>query len=688
MSTFLHLRRLFLFAAPPRGRRRFAAALIALLIGLAGLGDFADADSLTPGRPASDPRRIEPAYWRERIFFIPFQPDPQQFLAGSTREVRLLISRDGVSWNLLQQARPEVRGFSYHAPGDGEYYFAVQVVDASGRLTPPTITEPQLRVVVDGAEPELRLEAVAAAAGAAAVRYDIRDPQLAAESLQIEVREGAGPWRSVQVGPPDLQRPGRLRGQVTWGPATGSAGLTFRAVVRDRAGNTATAETTVGSATSADPEVNLPLSPPAMPYQNDPGAPAADDGPSLGPATAGLPSDSFRTPSLLPNWGAVDSVASASPPQEWPASNAPATFARAHDNAAGPLVAGSNSGWQTGTNSAGRPAPPPENSYSPYSSQSDPAAPRNQPDNSLAAAPALSNNMPRSGRTVFGSDPFAASDRTVVDEAASRPLAAPPVLPSHPSSPFAFAASATPVVDPPAQSGINWAGNGGGPGGELPAGAMQVNSRTFDVEYDVATAGDWGVARVELWGTADNGATWSNFAVDSDSRSPVRVTTPGAGLFGMRIVVHGANAAALPPPAAGARPELYVYVDLYPPGVNLLGAERGEGDQADQLRIRWAASDSHLSDRPITILYSSYETGPWSTAAANLENTGEFFWRLQRHLPDRLFLRIEATDQAGNVGVAESKNPVAIEAPQPVGHLRGVRPSTPASPTVTSPFGG
>ena len=93
------------------------------------------------------------------------------------------------------------------------------------------------------------------------------------------------------------------------------------------------------------------------------------------------------------------------------------------------------------------------------------------------------------------------------------------------------------------------------------------------------------------------------------------------------------------------------------------------------LRIRWSASDSNLAERPVTILYSSHETGPWSTAAANLENSGEFHWRLQRHLPERLFLRVEVRDQAGNIGFAQLKNPVLLEAPQPVGRLRAVRPA-------------
>lgn len=661
-------------------------------------------------------RQLEPSYWRERIFFIPFQPDPQQFLAGSTRVVRLLMSRDGVRWQVLQEARPGVRGFSFHAPGDGEYFFAVQVEDNRGRRTPETVDAPQLRVVVDGAQPEIRLEAGPGPAGAIVLRYDVRDVQLAAESFRIEAREGAGPWRGVQVGPPDVSRGNRLAGHVTWARAASGSGVEFRATVSDRAGNSAVAITTgradrTPDAISADGPVLTPHdprdadadnAPPSLPNTflpsdaNLPNGPSLDgptlDGPALGPAASyrsGRSGDPFGgpTPAFDRAAAASPSIASAGA-QEWPASNAVNAGNAAATRGGSTQFHGETFGGGGGANVADRPAPPLNNSYA----AADAAPPQptwaRTAGGGLATADSSESQPVRRGdRTVFAGDPFAASDRSTVGEAASRPIFAAPTLPPAQSNPFFNASTAAAQGAAAGPADREWLGNSRGPHGELPPGTMMVNTRTFDVDYDVNTAGDWGVARVELWGTSDNGDTWSSFAVDPDSRSPLRVTTPGAGLFGMRIVVHGANAAAVPPPAAGARPEMFVYVDLYPPSVNLLGAERGTGDAADQLRIRWTASDSLLAERPVTILYSSYESGPWSTAAANLENTGEFHWRLQRHLPERLFLRIEAVDQAGNVGVAVSPQPVHIEAPQPVGRLRGVR-ATESMGSSTSPFSG
>ncbi len=80
------------------------------------------------------------------------------------------------------------------------------------------------------------------------------------------------------------------------------------------------------------------------------------------------------------------------------------------------------------------------------------------------------------------------------------------------------------------------AANGMLPPGERP---LMVNSRSFDLEYDVEGVGPSGIARVELWGTRDGGRSWSSYGIDNDNRSPIRANVDGEGLYGFRIVVQG-----------------------------------------------------------------------------------------------------------------------------------------------------
>lgn len=225
-----------------------------------------------------------------------------------------------------------------------------------------------------------------------------------------------------------------------------------------------------------------------------------------------------------------------------------------------------------------------------------------------------------------------------------------------------------PVPLPPTEDSA-WASTGRDPGESL-----LVNARTFDVEYDLQEVGSWGVAKVELWGTQDGGKTWQSYGVDPDNRSPARVTVPSGGTFGFRIVVEGANGVSATAPQSGQEPELIVSVDLQPPTAELLAAEPGEGNLTDSLRIRWKADDENLEPRPIGLFYSSFANGPWSTVAAGLENTGSYVWRIERHIPNRFYLKLEARDTAGNTAAYQTPEPLQLNRPQPTGTLRNVRP--------------
>jgi hypothetical protein len=190
------------------------------------------------------------------------------------------------------------------------------------------------------------------------------------------------------------------------------------------------------------------------------------------------------------------------------------------------------------------------------------------------------------------------------------------------------------------------------------------------LEYDLDDAGRGGVAKVELWGSRDGGKNWSRYAQDDDNRSPLIVTVDEEGLYGFRIVVQNAGAAIAETPRAGDSPELWVSIDLKRPVVELTEIERGQGNLADHLTLRWQAADNNLEPRPIALFYSSRPAGPWSAIATNLENTGEYSWRVERYVPARFYLRIEARDTAGNLAAYQTRDPVEFSPPSLAGRLR------------------
>jgi hypothetical protein len=560
----------------------------------------------------------EPAYWRQRIFFIPYQPAPQSRFASPAEKVLLSVSRDGVSgWAVLQEARPEVRGFGYHAPADGEYWFALQTADRKDKLTPATITQAQLHVLVDTTPPTLQLSATLDAAGRMIVRYEARDAAIRPESLRLEAQAVAGgPWEPLTPNAADINQPDRLVGQLVWKPTTSGSEIRLRGTIADKAGNQGTGATQTSL-------IGPQLAPPT------------------GPALA--PSEVINNPIASSAPPLTAAVSDQSPPAksafDWPAPSASASKAPAPSG--DPFLTVSQAPSQTN-------APP---------TAMEPRIPSDRP---LAQLVADGANSPKP---------------TLPASSLPNPFAPPPLFDAlSPTQP-----NASPPVAAPTTSVANngWSGTPSPSAGTADAavsGVRWVNSTTFDIDYDLQTVGPWGVSKVEMWATRDGGKQWVNFGSDADNRSPMRVSVPAAGVYGFRLVVSGANGAAAPTPASGDQPELAIGVDLEPPQVALQAAEIGQGTLADHLIIRWSASDENLDSHPIGLFYSTESDGPWSTIATDLANSGEYAWRLLRQVPEKLFLRIEVRDKAGNVTVRQSPAPVVLHLPQPTGRLRSVRP--------------
>lgn len=561
-------------------RRRAVVGILAIVWLLTG--------NTTPACAQS--HLLAPYYWKQRQFFVPYQLNQQNASLRSVAKVQLLLSRDGMSdWRVLEQAEPNVQGFTYLAPEDGEYWFALRHLDQRGRPWPSEAVQPQMRIVVDTELPELDLTGALNATGAVVVRYEARDANLRPETLVIEVRPSGRTWLPLAPGPPDISHANRLVGRAEWNAPFSTSTVEIRGSIADAAGHRAQAhaEFTLSGPTLSQPGAALAQVPVPNQRVQPPGGSA--------PLTASA--DPFQQ-------------ASSATAQEWPTNN----------RLPPQIVAGSDSvNLFTAPNHH---QPPVSNPYSAFA----PADSSKRTPARLIGEYASETAPTRQPGQVPGNDQVAPNNWS------------PPELTPDKNS------------------------------------TRVVNSRTFDVEYDLQSIGPWGVAKVELWGTHDGGATWQSFGVDDDNRSPVRATVPTTGIYGFRILVDGANGAAALPPRSGDVPELVVAVDLDPPSAELVSADVGEGNLSGHLLIRWQVTDTNLEPRPINLFYSSYPNGPWSTIAAGLENTGEYAWRLERHVPDRFYLRLEARDVAGNLGTHQTAEPIMLNRPQPTGRLRGVRP--------------
>jgi hypothetical protein len=211
-------------------------------------------------------------------------------------------------------------------------------------------------------------------------------------------------------------------------------------------------------------------------------------------------------------------------------------------------------------------------------------------------------------------------------------------------------------------------------GSNLLAIAQPLKTTQFELNYTVDAIGPSGVSEVQLWATQDGGKSWERWGVDSDLQSPITVNAPGEGIFGFRVVVTDKSGLVGKAPVAGDSPDVIVHVDTSAPDIKITSAPYGQAEDAGKLAIFWETNDVQLSLRPITLSYSQSPHGPWNTIEENLRDTGYYAWKTTPTTPERVYLRIDAVDQAGNENFFVTPIPIDVSGLIPRGRVQGVTP--------------
>ncbi len=239
-------------------------------------------------------------------------------------------------------------------------------------------------------------------------------------------------------------------------------------------------------------------------------------------------------------------------------------------------------------------------------------------------------------------------------------LFAPPKLPDRVIDPSLgygqYATPPTPIAGMPAQSR---------PSAHLtntPRAALSnrrvSRSRRFEIDYDVDIPDANDVHRVEVWYTSDGGRTWQHHGDDQDKISPYVAQVDEDGVYGFRLIVQARAGFATRPPAPGDPADVWILVDATVPRVSITSAKYGSGNQLGQLHVTWDVRDANLIDRPITLLFSDQPQGPWRKVADQLPNTGRYDWIVNDLVPRHVYLRVEAKDEAGNIGIDALRDPI------------------------------
>ncbi len=628
------------------------ASLALLAASVWGNGNVpAEEPSINGARAGLDPIQI-----RLKRFDIPFSIDA---VGQRPAEVQLFVSRDaGGHWNKYSTQPPTAQKFLVDIAEDGDYWFATRTIDGAGNSYPQGAIKPGLFVRIDTTDPDVTLHAEITPDSSVLIDLKCLDQWPRRESLVVEQMTDVNTmWSEVPGFAAMVQATAvdRLEATMQFKPAGDWHQLSVRAIVKDLAGNQTIVTHQLQRPRLAAAPSQLASSP--LP-RTDSDSPVLASVAQINPYAIKALQVNHAPPARIPLPSAYTS-----PP---PAGPSPAPIA-----------------------------------VTPFFPTNTPLAGANAPPGMIGIA---TQQLPPSAHDVMGSgleldeptltapnQATAPVKRPTTPAQAMRPMSPADLVRPEPAAPQAVARPALstteslpPTIPAAAMPPLNAA--------MTSAPIRHSRSRKFSLDYEVESAGRAGVEEVELWGSADRGQTWKRWGGDPDRQTPFDIETNNDGVYGFCIVVVAKNGLATPRPIEQTTPDIFVAVDTLPPVVRISGATYGEADQTGSLLIRFECQDENLATRPISLSFSDTIHGPWTTLAAGLENRGGYVWPADPQLPRQIFLRIDATDLAGNTGSYVLEAPIDIQGLAPRARIRGFNPITgtipataPAPQTATTP---
>jgi hypothetical protein len=596
-------------------------------------------------QPEGQQRKLPPAFATgKREIDIPFSVTQGTTPETQAIRVDVLISWDhGRNWFKYTEVPPDAGTFRFASKKDMEFWFLTQTITAKDKTPKDDVKWPQLRLIVDTQKPDLKMAALVNPSGQPELSWTVTDATLNAPSLKVEYQDASGGdenWHAVELSAKEnVVSPAGIVGKKSLSLPAGAKAINLRAEVVDVAGN----KSVFSQHLTLPSRQDLAAQRREKPRQQlaDASARHWPEENAEGRHVEGLASSPVEG-AAAEDTGAEE----VSEPQPKLVTN---PFAGQGRLAALP---GRSEREPTRSESA-LPAPEEGNSSPPGEEMPPPAAesvaPTEQelPRDEQPEQPAFEQSPPE--RYLPPGDDIGPIGQQPPREAlpTTRPTRPEPDTRPLPS------------------------------GDSIPAGdRTRLSSvRRFNLDYDVEAVGPEGIAEVELWGTSDGGKTWAKWGTDPDHTSPMEVEVSRETAYGFRVVIVGKNGLVGNRPSSGDEADIWIEIDVTKPTARITTAAYGSGEHSGELDIRWEAGDQHLGPRPITLSFSDRPDGKFTTIAAGLPNSGQYFWQFDPRSPRQIYVKLEVRDDAGNVAVDQLADPINVEGLTPKGRIRSLTPA-------------
>lgn len=620
------------------GVARNGQRLALLVIGLGLWGTGAPALRGQSAELVQKQPQINRCYVKKTQFRLPLNMDQQTRDHLSEIHVYCLNNATG-KWVWAAKCAPNQTGFNFEAPGDGEFWFTLCMVDKLKHQVPddPSQSEYRMAVVVDTTPPAVDAHFISNTKEGYIVEASARDANLDPQKTHFEYQTLNKDWRALEP-----MAPGSNRYCI---PVQAAVSGMVKVCAGDLADNAVCSE------------FELPLKS-ARPFQ----------------ATA-VTGDSSKYVALAPNPAAADFP----PLPPLPVGSLPPAYVR-------PFAGISNPGGTVGY--AAMPSGPvqvqgpklegvisavpviPVEDVSDKVSSPNGAAirPKEKAAGSTSMSPPRLNEVSSSTATPIGdrNDGILQRLNTGVP-AESIPEISPTSATSNSADKQGSVVPAVASNNPPA--------NPPSPSRPVIAQRKLINQKQLMLNYRLEQVGASGVGKVEIWITADQSQSWQKLSEDVERKSPATIELPGEGVYGITLVVSNGRGFGGTPPNSGDAPDTWVEVDMTRPTVELKEIRGGGTEDPGSLHITWNAHDRNLAPDAVDLYFAANREGPWSPIAKGLRSDGHYRWAPPINVGSQVYVRLVARDLAGNATVVETSQPFAIDdMSRPRGRLVGIAP--------------
>lgn len=180
---------------------------------------------------------------------------------------------------------------------------------------------------------------------------------------------------------------------------------------------------------------------------------------------------------------------------------------------------------------------------------------------------------------------------------------------------------------------------------------LYSNNSLLSIQYEVKDVKVDGFKfRSWLYYTMDSGQSWTLYGEDTDGVSPTNFKAEIDGLYGFKVVSVDAAGLKEDPPTINTKPDVMVRIDTQGPKVTLLSPQPYDlWEAGTQRAIQWKAEDSSLDhSKCVSLYYSIGDPKNWVNLHQDMPSLGSVIWKIPVSENGKIFLRVIATDKAGN----------------------------------------